>query len=172
MAKEKTRRKGSLEALKKMVSPTKEFDFLNPEDEDDILVFTARKLSPGHMLQLNSSTLIRAYKLQQQEVKNEEGSESKTQEELEMEAFERVLTEVESCAEVASMSLIDEETEETIFTKEQCLTLFPPEWLSDVSRWALRSIRPLEEGEGADDTDTFLENTDGQEAQEIQEEQE
>ena len=169
MSKKRKRRKGSLKALKQMVSPTKEFEFANPNDADDILYFTARRLSPGHLLELDNTTLIRAYREHQSQAEAENPEDSDiSQEEAELVAFKKIITEVKYSAEIASMSLIDEETEETLLTAEECMEYLLPDWNTQIATWALGGARPAREGEGADDVDRFPEESGRQDASDVE----
>ena len=63
MAKKNKKRKRRLnrEELRQTIAPTKDFEFVNPHDADDIIIVTAQRLSPGHLLEIDSSSLIKAH---------------------------------------------------------------------------------------------------------------
>ena len=166
----KKRKKASVDSLKKMLSPTKEFDLINPDDPEDIQYVTVRKLSPGHLLEINNTTLIRAYKeAEKRSSNNEPKNANRSKEELEIEGFEKIINEVKYSAEIASMAIIDSETEERILTKEQCMQLLLPQWNQEIARWALGGARPIKEGDEADDTDRFPKKSKQQETSPVEE---
>ena len=42
----KRKRRLNREQLRQTIAPTKDFEFVNPHDEDDVIVVTAQRLSP------------------------------------------------------------------------------------------------------------------------------
>ena len=161
--KRKRKVKASADVFKQMISPTKEFEFVNPDDEDHSVVATARRLSPGHLMELDSTSLIRAYALgnkkRDETALSEEGltdeEKEKARQKREVEQFEEIVSNIRHSAEITSMALIDPETEERIMTPDECMYYLLPEWNTEVSRWAIGGARPIKEGEDADDVDRF-----------------
>ena len=159
MAKSKKKRKRRLnrEQLRQTIAPTKDFDFVNPHDEDDIIVVTVQRLSPGHLLEMDSSSLIKAYQQKTDEVsQNSENDPEQTGEvPVDMlENFETIVNNVKYASHIASMAIIDPETGERIYTKEDCMLFLLPEWSTQIANWALAGAKP-QKGEDADDVDTF-----------------
>ena len=155
---EVTRRKASLQGLKDMISPIKEFPFKNPQDPNDIIVFTARKLSPGHLLSTHNTAFLKAYhkKKEEESVENEQDDDQKEAENKE--AFEKIISEVEYSAEIASLSILDPETMQNYLTTDEVMQYVLPEWHSKISSWALGGASP-QDTENPDEIDTFPEQS-------------
>ena len=154
----KRKRRVSPEELRQTISPTKDFDFVNPHDEDDIIVVTAQRLSPGHLLEMDSSSLIKASQQALSEVKTgktdaEETDVDKLQTNI-LENFDVIIKNVKYASEIASISIVDPKTGKNLYTKEECMLYFLPEWNTQIANWALAGARP-NEGEDADDVDRF-----------------
>ena len=187
MSKKRKRKKrervASAEELRETVSPIKDFKFLNPLDPDETLVFPAQRLQPGHLLQMNNTSLIRVYKEAQTKiakskeeelnkeaipeveleiaepektevVDNEKEPANKT-EELEVDVLNAITSNIEYAAEIASMSIVDPETRQPIYTARDCLHYLQPAWNIEISTWALEGARPQKEGDDADAVDRF-----------------
>ena len=173
MAKSKKKRKRRLnrEQLRQTIAPTKDFDFVNPHDEDDIIVVTVQRLSPGHLLEMDSSSLIKAYQQKTDEVsQNSENDPEKTDEvpvDI-LKNFETIVNNVKYASHIASMAIIDPETGERLYTKEDCMLFLLPEWNTQIANWALAGAKP-QTGESADDADRFPAETEQQEASELSE---
>ena len=168
MAKNKRKRRLNREQLRQSIAPTKDFEFVNPHDEDDIIVVTVQRLSPGHLLEMNSSSLIKAYQEYDKDApKNSEIDETVPEEILEN--FEAIINNVKYASEIASMAIIDPETGERLYTKEDCKLYFLPEWNTQISNWALAGAKP-QQGEDADDADRFPPGAEQQEEPELAEE--
>lgn len=157
--KTKTERKASLQVLQEMISPEKPFKFENPENPDDIVVFLARKLSPGHLLNTHNTAFIKAYQKKQEEDAAEEAGNSNgdavtAQEAVTKEAFDNIMSEVEYSTEIASISIIDAETKQNYLTPQDVMEYMMPEWHSEISTWALGGATPQDK-ENPDEVDTF-----------------
>ena len=147
----KRKRRLNREQLRQTIAPTKDFDFVNPHDEDDIIVVTAQRLSPGHLLEMNSSSLIKAYQEKPDEVPQDSENDETVPGEI-LENFEVIVNNVKNASEIASMTIIDPETGERLYTKEDCMLYFLPEWNTQIANWALAGAKP-QEGEEADNVD-------------------
>ena len=267
--KNKRKRRVSAEELQQIVAPTKDFDFPNPQDPDELLVVTAQKLSPGHLYATGNSTLIRAiskktkpdsdtevaYDFEEHKRMLQEGAkvlqrriedvlesddaetlpeslqavydsdaerrihlrlnisedydkrmlqegakvlQRRIEDVLESDDaetlpeslqatylkgdqqiilqlhipqvidvdYDEIISNLDNAAEFASIAIVDPETLENIYTKEQCARYLPPELNVEITEWALEGVRPMQEGEDADEVDRFPEDTTGQEGSE------
>ena len=163
----KRKRRLSREQLRQTMAPTKDFEFPNPHDEDDIIVVTAQRLSPGHLLELDSSSLIKAY---QQNTDESDANESQDSGEVDkdiLDNFETIVSNVKYASEIASMAIIDPETGERIYTQEDCMLLLLPAWNTQIANFALGGAQP-KEGESADDVDRFHSDPEQQEKPEVE----
>ena len=139
----KRKRRLSREQLRQTMAPTKDFEWPNPHDADDIIIVTAQRLSPGHLLELDSSSLIKAY---QQNTDESDANESQDSGEVNkdiLDNFETIVSNVRYASEIASMAIIDPETGERIYTQEDCMLLLLPPGTrrSPTSHWQVRSHR-------------------------------
>lgn len=209
----KRKRKGTLSELRSMVSPTKPFEFPNPDDPNDIYEFTARKLSPGHLLRIKNTAFIKAYQKRQYENAAEEIAPKSAEETIELskakenqkkvsellnkedteknrellakaniavgkaqlavidkmsqeekdkffvETFTETAENVEFSAEVASLSIVDE-NHQNYMTPEEVMLYMPPDWHTEISKWALGGASP-QDTENPDETDDFPLESDG-----------
>ena len=166
------------EGLRTRAAPTKDFEFVNPNDPDDILLVTAQKLSPGHLLNMDSSSLIRAYRQKppeqgvESDTENEESSEQESSRLTQdiLDNFNTIVSNIQYASEIASMSIIDPETGKTIYTKEDCMLYLLPNENTEIANWALSDARPIREGDDADGVDNFSVES-GQQAEPELEEQ-
>ena len=194
-SKKRKKRRVSAKELRETMSPTKDFDYVNPHDEEDIILVTAQRLSPGHLFQMNSSSLIKAYQQESSEIEkvgqNAEGEtleqdeneetdldETKDEEidpdELQkniLDNFDIIVDNVKYASEIACMAIIDPETGKRIYTKEDCMLYFLPDFLTKISNWALNGAKP-KQGDNADDVDIFPSGSEQQEGSELEEEAE
>ena len=97
----KKKRTANLKELRQMISPEKDFEFENPEDEDDIIVITARKLSPGHIMKIKDTAFIKAY--QKRQIENELKSDT-----------EKAMDDAQSAAQKAIKRFLSEENDENL----------------------------------------------------------
>lgn len=154
----KTQR-GTLELLQAAVSPRKEFPLELPNG--DILIYTGRKLTPGHLLSIQNTVIIRAYKkAQEQGRENEQNANSDAPQTAQSEqdvidSLDEIIENANYCAEVVAIAIIDPETETPIFTAKQAMELLPPDYNQTVTTWALEGARKQEAGENADEVDRF-----------------
>ena len=138
--KKKRRRRVSRDELRQTAAPTKEFEYVNPRDEEDIIIVTAQRLSPGHLFQINSSSLIKAHQEQLEDVKPPEETqniENTNEDQLEkdiLENFDKIVNNVKYASELTSISIVDPETGKNIYTKEDCLLYFTPEFNTKVAQ--------------------------------------
>lgn len=135
MSEQHNRRTVSKEEFLEAVVPVEEFELENPNKPGDIIVHTARRLSPGHLILLGETALIRP-SFEPSESENGEKTEEKK-----ALSFEKTMENIERGAKVTSLSIVDPETHEPIYTKENCL-LFPIEFNSRILNWALFGRRP------------------------------
>ena len=135
--KPKKRTRATLTKLVEMSSPTKDFEFINPQDPEEILVFTARKLSPGHMLRIKNPVFIKAYekKMDEDDTKDNNTEDGNT-DKPKKEGFEDTMENLEFSAEVASLSIVDEHNQ-TYLTLDDVMLHMLPEWHAEISNWAL-----------------------------------
>ena len=169
--KKKRKRRLNRDELRQTMAPTKDFEWPNPHDEDDIIIVTAQRLSPGHLLELDSSSLIKAY---QQNTDESDANESQDSGEVDkdiLDNFETIVSNVKYASEIASMAIIDPETGERIYTQEDCMLLLLPAWNTEVANFALAGAQP-QKGEAADDVDRFPNSDAEQEAPEVEKETE
>ena len=180
MAKNKKKRKRRVTAqeLRQTVAPTKDFEYVNPHDDDDVILVTAQRLSPGHLLQMNNTSLIRAYRQQEsnggktdtEKQKTETGEEEQIRTEKEiLDNLDVIVNNIEYASQISSMSIVDPESGENIYTKQDCLLYFSPDFNTDIANWALAGARPIKEGEDADDVDKFSDEPEQQEGSELEE---
>ena len=167
----KRKRRLNREELRQTIAPTKDFEWPNPHDADDIIVVTAQRLSPGHLLELDSSSLIKAY---QQNTDESDANESQDSDEVDkdiLDNFETIVSNVKYASEIASMAIIDPETGKRIYTQEDCMLLLLPAWNTQIANFALAGAQP-QKGENADDVDRFHDSDAEQEAPEVEKETE
>ena len=165
----KRKRRLNREQLRQTLAPTHDFEFINPYDEDDIIMVTAQRLSPGHLLEMDSSSLIKAYQRNPSEDDTQASgspSDSDVAQDI-LDNFDTVINNVKHAAEIASISIIDPDTGERIYTKEDCMAHLLPEWNTKIANWALAGALP-QEGGNADDVDRFPPGSDEQEEPEVQ----
>ena len=175
--KKKRKRRVDRNELRQMVAPTEDFEYVNPHDEEDIIIVTAQRLSPGHLFQIDSSSLLKAYQekpedLNPEEIQNNEGvDESKLQEDI-LENFDKIVNDVKYASELTSLAIVDPETGKNIYTKEDCLLYFSPEFNTKISNWALAGANPQQKGESGDSVDRFPSGVNEQEGSELAQEAE
>ena len=75
--------------------------------------------------------------------------------------YDEIISNLQNAAQFASLSIVDPETMENIYTKEQCALYLPPGLNVDITEWALEDVRPMKEGDDADAVDLFSEETPG-----------
>ena len=85
-----------------------------------------------------------------------------------LENFEAIVNNVKYASEIASMAIIDPETGERLYTKEDCMLYLLPEWNTQIANWALAGAKP-QQGEDADDADRFPPGAEQQEEPELAE---
>ena len=177
--KNKKKRRLSRDQLRETIAPTKDFDFTNPHDENDIIVVTAQRLSPGHLLEMNSSSLIKAYQQIPPDIPQNDSDDDGKNSDQNLEAVEQALLDnfdvivgnVKYASEIASMSIIDPETGGRVYTKEDCMLYLQPDWNMEIANWALKGAKP-QEGAESDDVDRFPSKPEQQEEQVLEEETE
>ena len=100
---------------------------------------------------MNSSSLIKAYQENDKDVPKHSEIDEAIPEEI-LENFEAIVNNVKYASEIASMAIIDPETGERLYTKEDCMLYLLPEWNTQIANWALAGAKP-QEGEEADNVD-------------------
>lgn len=133
--------------------PMKDFEWEHPFKENTVVVATGQKLSPGHLFELDKPSLIRMY-----EDADTEDTDT-TAEDTEVPDAVETAKNLQQAAGIVSLSLIDVETGERLYTERECLHFIPPEKLVEISTWAVEGARPRKkEGDpDADDADRFSE---------------
>lgn len=172
--KNKNKRRLNRKQLRQTIAPTKDFDFVNPHDENDVIVVTAQRLSPGHLLEMNSSSLIKAYQQIPPDIPENNTDDDNNNQNLEaveqavLDNFDVIVGNVKYASEIASMAIIDPETGDRIYTKEDCMLYLQPDWNMEIANWALKGAKP-QEGADADDVDRFPPKPEQQEGQILEE---
>ena len=169
MAKKNKKRKRRLnrEELRQTIAPTKDFEFVNPHDADDIIIVTAQRLSPGHLLEIDSSSLIKAH---QQASNKSKGNGTQSADEPDtvepdtdepdtvdpdiLDNLDEIVSNLKHSAKIASIAIIDPETGKRLYTEEDCMYYLMPAWAAEIAKWAVAGAVP-QEGENADDADRF-----------------
>ena len=149
------RRRVSAEELRETMAPTKDFDWENPYNEDELIVVTAQRLSPGHLFNMDSTSLIRAYRQDELNKKKPPVAEENDEESDTINNLENILNNLGYAAEIASISIVDPKTHTNIYSKDDCLKYIPAEKITEIATWAVENARPIKEGEDADDVDRF-----------------
>ena len=169
--KKKRKRRLNRAELRQTIAPTKEFDFVNPHDADDIIIVTAQRLSPGHLLEMDSSSLIKAYQTNpdavSQDTEDAQEPDADVSKDI-LDNFETIVNNVKYASEIASMSIVDPDTGERLYTQEDCMLFLLPEWNTQIANWALAGAQP-KEGEDADDGDRFSSDSEQHETPELAE---
>lgn len=162
--KKRRRRRGTAKVLKQMIGPVKDFQFENPNDPEDIIFFTVRKLSPGHLLQFDSSMLLKVYTsaISEETVPPEESTPEGTSEEQTRKEMNEIIENLAHCAEIASLAIVDE-SGQPYLSKEECHDYLLPNWVTEIAQYALGDAMP---GGETDEVDRFPTPVDGDEKQE------
>lgn len=160
-----TTQRGTLELLQQAVSPRKDFPLELPNG--DTLIYTGRKLTPGHLLNIQNTVIIKAYQKAQENVSdatdeqssvNDNPQKARSEQDV-IDSLDELVENAKYCAEVVAISLIDPETEEPIFTAKQAMELLPPDYNKEVMEWAMAGAEKQDVGEDADEVDRFPEQT-------------
>ena len=164
MAKKNKKRKRRLnrEELRETIAPTKDFEFVNPHDADDIIIVTAQRLSPGHLLEIDSSSLIKAH---QQASNKSKGNGTQAADEPDtdepdtvdpdiLDNLDEIVSNLKHSAKIASIAIVDPKTGKQLYTEEDCTYYLMPAWNTEIATWAVAGAVP-QEGENADDADRF-----------------
>ena len=183
MAKKNKKRKRRLnrEQLRQTIAPTKDFEFVNPHDADDIIIVTAQRLSPGHLLEIDSSSLIKAHQQASESSAAGEGDTAGESDDKDIQAsdesdavnpdildnLDKIVSNLKYSAKIASIAIVDPETGERLYTEEDCMHYFMPAWNAEIAKWAIAGVLP-QEGENADDADRFPAPDGGQEASAVE----
>ena len=167
----KRKRRLNREELRQTIAPTKDFEFVNPNDEDDIIIVTAQRLSPGHLFEMNSSSLIEAYQQNPDALPkpNPEEDEPHTPVEVPQDVLDNldlIVGNIKYASEIASIAIVDPETGERIYTQEDCMLFLLPAWNTEVANWALMGAAP-QQGEDADTADRLSAEPEQQEESEV-----
>ena len=176
MAKNRKRRKGTKQNLKALVCPTHEFVHESPSDPDTDIVFHVRRLTPGHMMSLKDTTLMRLYQVAQptqptQDTQVDVDPDADVDPEVdaarkEAEAKDEIASIIENydvLVSVNALAIVDEKTGQPYLTEEDCRDLLLAEWMRIHSEYALQGAVPSTEGGEENEIDTFPEETNGHE---------
>ena len=175
MAKKNKKRKRRLnrEQLRQTIAPTKDFEFVNPHDADDIIIVTAQRLSPGHLLEIDSSSLIKAH---QQASNKSKGNGTQAADEPDtvepdtmdqdiLDNLDEIVSNLKHSAKIASIAIIDPETGDRLYTEEDCMYYLMPAWTAEIAKWAVAGVT-TQGGESADEVDRFPAESEQQETPE------
>ena len=181
MAKKNKKRKRRLnrEELRQTIAPTKDFEFVNPHDADDIIIVTAQRLSPGHLLEIDSSSLIKAHQQASESSAAGEGDTAGESDDKDIQAsdesdavnpdildnLDEIVSNLKHSAKIASIAIIDPETGDRLYTEEDCMYYLMPAWAAEIAKWAVAGVT-TQGGESADEVDRFPAESEQQETSE------